>query len=225
MKTRIILLILIFYATLASAQWVPTNGPKGFLGITSLAVNDSTVFAGTLSPDFEYSAYRSDDGGAHWVFAGNGLDNEMVNAFAFNGTTTFVANGYKVFRSFNQGATWNELPLEVGFNTFAVIGSSVFAGSNGAGVYRSDDNGESWYTVNNGVSHAVTILISDGVRLYAGTQCSGVFVSEDLGQSWTKITLGCQWRYNNRRFDISRHFFIHQQGCVLESLHPRIGYA
>ena len=66
------------------------------------------------------------------------------------------------------------------------IGGRLFAGT-GAGLYVSDDDGESW-TLAGLPDLEVWQIRSDGNgRLYAGTQPAHLFVSEDQGLTWSEV--------------------------------------
>lgn len=70
---------------------------------------------------------------------------------------------------------------------------TVYAGTAGAGVYRSLDGGTSWDAVNTGITHfdvTALVIASDGSALYAGTRTGGVFKSTDGGASWTAMNDG-----------------------------------
>lgn len=70
--------------------------------------------------------------------------------------------------------------------------STVYAGTGGGGVYKSEDGGFTWVAVNRGLSNQdVLCLILDaaGTTLYAGTR-GGVFRSQDGGAIWTRHVQG-----------------------------------
>src|SRR5918996_3161218 len=71
-------------------------------------------------------------------------------------------------------------------------GSSVYAGSFGNGIFRSDDRGRSWTGVNNGLGDPFILSLAsapDGT-LYAGTLRAGVFRSLDGGKRWQPVNAG-----------------------------------
>ncbi|MBD1208779.1 MAG: hypothetical protein H9535_10135 [Ignavibacteria bacterium] len=71
-------------------------------------------------------------------------------------------------------------------NRFAPT-TSLFAGTGGAGVYRSIDSGRTWAAVNSGLTAlTVNTLFVDDFSLYAGTT-NGLFRTIDGGQSWTRV--------------------------------------
>jgi photosystem II stability/assembly factor-like uncharacterized protein len=69
-------------------------------------------------------------------------------------------------------------------------GTSYFAGSDGFGIARTNNNGNTWTEVNNGLlNYGVLSLAVMGENLFAGTE-NGVFLSTNDGSSWTSL-------YNN----------------------------
>jgi photosystem II stability/assembly factor-like uncharacterized protein len=66
----------------------------------------------------------------------------------------------------------------------------LFVGTNSAGIFASNNNGESWKAVNNGLGNkSVNVLAINGNIIYAGTE-NGVFVSANNGESWTSKNTG-----------------------------------
>ena len=69
---------------------------------------------------------------------------------------------------------------------FASTDTSLFAGTYGGGVYRSNDNGLSWTAVNNGLTDSFVLSLAvRGNTLFAGTSEHGVFRSTDNATTWT----------------------------------------
>ena len=63
----------------------------------------------------------------------------------------------------------------------------LFAGTNRAGLFRSEDAGQSWHEINRGLVYKdVWALAQHPVTgtLYAGTSPAGVFRSDDRGEIW-----------------------------------------
>ena len=71
---------------------------------------------------------------------------------------------------------------------------TVYAGSDGDGVFKSVDDGESWTAVNTGLDdtaiRALAVNPVDTQKLYCGTYNAGVYKSEDGGDSWTAVNTG-----------------------------------
>ena len=67
---------------------------------------------------------------------------------------------------------------------FAVSGSTVFAATTG-GLYRSDDNGQSWISVSN---RGASTICLNGTSVFASSEFSDIFRSTDNGYSWVNIS-------------------------------------
>lgn len=93
---------------------------------------------------------------------------------------------------FNIYAQWVQTngPYGRTVNCFTVQGSNIFAGTNEFGVYRTSDNGEHWFAVNNGVSnYNVISFLVNGNYIFAGTD-NGLFRSTDSGDNWIAVNSG-----------------------------------
>lgn len=69
---------------------------------------------------------------------------------------------------------------------------TVYAGSFGMGIFRSDSHGKSWVPVNAGLRDRFVLCLAvaaDGA-VYAGTLRGGVFRTKDGGRSWQAINDG-----------------------------------
>lgn len=66
-------------------------------------------------------------------------------------------------------------------------GSYLFAGTDGDGIFRSNDGGASWAAVNQGLPANSTVyaLADAGDDIYAGMPGAGIFRSNDNGSTWT----------------------------------------
>ncbi len=95
-------------------------------------------------------------------------------------------------------AQWKRCGPQAGGNvtSFAVQGSRLFAGtsgnpndgSQGSGIFLSDDSGSNWRQTNAGLSDTnVLALISEGTNLFASTQSSVIFRSTDRGGTWNAL--------------------------------------
>jgi photosystem II stability/assembly factor-like uncharacterized protein len=69
---------------------------------------------------------------------------------------------------------------------------TVYAGSFGMGVFRSDDRGSSWVPVNEGIADrfVLSLATAEDGTVFAGTFRSGVFETRDSGKSWQKANDG-----------------------------------
>lgn len=76
--------------------------------------------------------------------------------------------------------------LKGGFvNSFASVGSALFATTWDSGLFRSQDNGATWIDVAPPVLHRWQMFVtSDGSELLLGTTDAGMYTSSDNGTSW-----------------------------------------
>src|SRR6266542_3100797 len=72
-----------------------------------------------------------------------------------------------------------------------VTPATVYAGTNGGGVFKSGNGGGSWAAVNAGLTNlnvsALTIDPATPATVYAGTDGGGVFKSVNGGGSWAAV--------------------------------------
>ena len=99
--------------------------------------------------------YRTDDDGMSWKLLGSALDE--VTMLPTNPVTFFAVAGdserygrYQLLRSVDAGETWvraEGLPSRVPVNSIAAMPGDLrvlFAGTQGRGVFRSEDGGATW---------------------------------------------------------------------------------
>jgi len=68
----------------------------------------------------------------------------------------------------------------------------VFAGSFGMGIFRSTNRGETWTSVNKGLTDTfiLTLVIDHEQTMYVGTVRGGIFKSSDKGNHWISMNDG-----------------------------------
>ena len=95
----------------------------------------------------------------------------------------------------NVNAQWQQTSLT---NTYqvtaiAILGSNTFVGTEGNGVFLSQDSGTTWNATNNGLTNEyVTSLAASGSNIFAGTSSIGVWENE-----LSDITTGIEKTNNN----------------------------
>ncbi|MGB3949278.1 MAG: T9SS type A sorting domain-containing protein [Bacteroidia bacterium] len=75
--------------------------------------------------------------------------------------------------------------------SFDAIGSTVYAGTDGAGILKSINNGATWSGTSTGLTNLQVYSIAhDGTTMVSGTYGGGVFKSTDSGANWVAINNG-----------------------------------
>ena len=125
-------------------NWTPLNNQLSNLEVSSFAVNGSNFFAGTRGG----GVFLSTDTGNSWTPVNNGLTGLALDvlSFTFSGNDLFVSTWRGgVYLSTNKGTSWTSvntgrMSLDYGavstVHSLAVVGSNLYAGTRGAGVWQ-----------------------------------------------------------------------------------------
>ncbi|BAY08537.1 putative baseplate assembly protein [Calothrix sp. NIES-2098] len=85
--------------------------------------------------------------------------------------------------------TWNDLPAESAFSK-----TYLFAGTAGSGIFRSQNNGETWELASGEETALLEIrcleVNPENLDIFAGTARGGVFRSTDGGKTWEAVPVG-----------------------------------
>jgi hypothetical protein len=164
-----------------------------YSNISSFGVNGSNIWAGTSGSGIYYSS----DQGQHWISKNANLvdttyvgDTTKVDVFAMEGDSVYAATyGNGVFFSPDLGTHWSHVDsgiTDLGVNAITVKGKYLVAGTNYQGVVLSENNGQLWRPVNNGLNGNTLIqaLMFVGDTVFVGVD-GGVYKDwisdEDLG--------------------------------------------
>jgi photosystem II stability/assembly factor-like uncharacterized protein len=177
----------------------PTNGSRLYLGV------------------YGHGVYTSADAGATWfpLYAVADAPWEMrllgtrrVAVDPTDPSTIYVASDSGVYRSDDGGAGWG--PVNEGLDSLDVWSlevaqdGSVYAGTNGYGVYSLNKTDDTWTNLGRPIGigrwaawerrlyQYIAIMFDPDVkgRVYMGNFPGGFFVSEDDGASWRCAGLG-----------------------------------
>lgn len=147
------------------------------------------LWAGTTSGE----VFRSDAGGQSWKRTSNGLPQVPVRAMARDqqGTLYVALNGEGLYRSTNEGVSWQPTGLNTGFvNALVSDGTDLFAATTFRTVLHSSDGGSTWTPVGpNGLTLPTVHALARGPNghLFAGTDGDGLYRSTDGGQRWVAL--------------------------------------
>ncbi len=143
--------------------------------------------------------WKSTDDGRTWQHSNTGLDGEGSDpcALAVVDTVIFLGmrgSGGDLYCSTDLGATWNQAETGLADRTvqsFAVVGSTLFAGTTGSGVYRTTNDGKNWSHASSGLTDEnILTLAASGPNLFAGSGEGHVFQSTNNGGGWTQVGSG-----------------------------------
>jgi photosystem II stability/assembly factor-like uncharacterized protein len=132
---------------------------------------------------------------AQWVQT-DGPEGGNVFCLTSIDTMLFVGTDNGVFRSADNGASWNPTTLDyrIVVSLAKMVngdsGMNLFAGTVLGGVFLSSDNGNSWSDVNSGLGYknVHTLAVKD-TNLFAGTD-DGVFLLPANGAYWIPVSNG-----------------------------------
>jgi hypothetical protein len=83
------------------------------------------------------------------------------------------------------------LPSAISVNAIALTGSHIYAGLNGAGVYSSDNNGQSWVPLNNYLLNTwINSILAKGPDIFAGTGGGGIYRTDTNAAFWVRVNNG-----------------------------------
>jgi len=167
-------------STDGGVSWNPVTDGLTTLPVAAIAVDGTTVFAGTWGG----GVYRSLDGGSRWMAIGP-VGNRVMSISA-GGSTVFMVGYDGAYRSLDSGDNWTSLstgPLAgLELRSLIVRGTTLLVGANSQGVFRSTDGGDHWTAATPRITpNAFTV---DGATLFAGGGM-GVYRSSDDGETWT----------------------------------------
>lgn len=144
--------------------------------------NDNYLFVGASN-----GLYRSSKTSLKWINVSADMITGLVNAIYCQGPMVMVASENKVYKSENNGDTWqliHTFSANTTINKIEGIDGTVYVLTNQEGLYLSNDMGMTWMAHNNGLmSQSVNCITKHKDHLYAGN-IDGVY--SDLSQ-WTRV--------------------------------------
>ena len=164
-------------------------------GAFSFSSNGSTIYLGSAS-----KVFKSTDLGTTWIDMSNGLGNGGIEALLYDGSTLFAgtpADAVGIYRSTNGGQNWEPaaagLPIASEIRSMIAFGGYVFAGTQGDGIYRSSDHGNTWAKTDvNNLLLADALVLAFCVKdnnLFAGA-INGIYKSTDGGATFQRTLNG-----------------------------------
>jgi len=145
--------------------------------------------------------YQFIKNGSNWTAVNIGLLSTNVNSLIIKGNIIFAStfnNG--VFKTTNNGYTWSPVTIDSSYSyisSFAINNNSIFAAASynyytqtGEPIYRSNDNGNTWTAVSNGLPDSTNFKVYsiNGKAIFASTY-NALYISSNNGDSWDSVSL------------------------------------
>lgn len=175
--------------------WTQTNGPYGGEIRAFHATPEGVIFTGTAGAGI----FRSTDGGDFWTPVNTGLSYHKgegfmpVNAFVHKGNSLYAGTSDGLYVSTNRGESWRRMTHDrkyFGVNGVLFINNRLYISTFEDGVWYTDDNGDSWIPINDGLENlGIREFAAMGTTLFAGTE-KGAFRRRASENSWTPINAG-----------------------------------
>jgi hypothetical protein len=189
-------------------SWSSNTDQLPTLGCSSLLIdpsNPSIIYAGTGDRDANdspgYGVLKSTDGGNTWQLSNTGMINRTVGALKIHQPSgrILAATSAGLFASEDAGATWNQtFNLTYNFRDLEQHPTQpdIFYATGNGRFYRSDDGGQSWVQITEGISTATRMVIAvtpiepDAVYVMRTTtyEFSSLHKSTDGGLSFTEMS-------------------------------------
>ena len=158
-------------------NWIPYNDglPSAEIKVRVVMEKDGGIFIGTESGVYKLN-------GSTWIPKNTGLLNTNVEAlvssggYLFAGTSQGSVGG--VYISSDNGGNWSLSKSDSWVTSIVAIGSNIFVGSFGDGVWLSKNYGTTWNQINDGFGGAAYYVLSLNANdqyIFAGTNNANVW--------------------------------------------------
>jgi photosystem II stability/assembly factor-like uncharacterized protein len=172
-------------------SWIHTSNGLTDQNITALASKGGTLFAGTAGSGVFVSTDKGNSWTLHNIYSG-------INSFCFIGNAIYAGTSYYLYKSSDNGATWNQLNPGLGISpimTIASDGTNIFAATSGGGIKMYNESNQTWTARNSGISNPQNLqfisLFATGSELYAGSYNIPVYYSSNGGNNWNPVGPSC----------------------------------
>lgn len=174
----------------------PGNNP-----VHDLYIKNNAIYAGVEGTSYPVSTlFRSINQGENWDSLTSGDYLIITSIISIEDTLFFGTHRFGFYRSTDNGVSWQEkvngLPDMFAMDALALDhNNKLIAGGDGAassGVSRTDDNAETWYSINNGIPNTTwvrQIEKNNSGHLFV-LSWDRIWRSTDNASSWTELQNG-----------------------------------
>ena len=183
----------VWYSDDDGGSWLQVNDGFGPKSVRELSSIGTTLIAGSQNRLFQKRANEDALTAINDAFFVQQVESlAVMDDLLYVGA--YTSEG-ELFKSNDEGdALIRIAPGKMGnpVVALAVFGATVYAGTYGSGVFRSDDSGDSWTTVNEGLTDrkVCALLAVNEDTVFTGTAESGIFRTMDGGDTWVEINTG-----------------------------------
>ncbi len=189
-----------------SKEWYSPWGPPDLNSVVLNPQDHRQIYVGIEVG----GVMKSNDEGANWVDVSNGLHKD-IHCLAINYNNPriiFAATGGGIYKTASAGELWFDIGHEIDLKyavsvaihptrpNITYLAIAMDPPGNQAVLHRSDDYGETWSLMHNGLPYPMLKGIRSGglivnpeapAEVYVGTSDGVVFYSLDEGMRWESI--------------------------------------
>ncbi len=141
----------------------------------------SYVFAGRR---YGGGVYSSTNGGVNWSQVNIGLTCDSVTRLVNAGNVLFAVTMQGTFKTTNYGINWSKVTTLPDYSiTLFSSGNTLYTANVNSNLLYSNDFGNTWTPLNNGLTGYIIDLVQQSNNFYAATG-AGIFKSTNSGSSW-----------------------------------------
>lgn len=129
----------------------------------------------------------SRNGGLNWEQSFNSLSHTPIRCLFSYETIVLAGADDGIYKSMDQGKTWQQVYRGVQTNGFAVLGNKIYAAVMNGALMTLDD-GVNWKYIYK--PHTLHDISSDGINVYAMTLGGGLLKSKNDGLTWENVNGG-----------------------------------
>jgi photosystem II stability/assembly factor-like uncharacterized protein len=190
-STSILLTVLALTMATRAQNWIQAPG------IPADNVYSVTEHRGALFASTDSMIYFSSDAGSTWTPIQNQpvSSSTLTTLYSLNGVLYAGSYAHGIHRSDDMGQTWEDISAGLtgwGRNAvdFAVLGDSLYAGTQGDGVYVMDyTRPDSWHPFSHGLSQFGVAAIASSGRNLAVAAGMEVFVRPRSASAWNEVLI------------------------------------